>query len=307
MSTISLDEARTSSRVASLLVVALLALLCACGSEGKRDRVDAGSDAGPLGTPDDCITDVSAGDHTFTCGGLTFLVMVDEQCTRSQCGLIFDVHGGTMSGKQMRDNTQLHELAPPKGYLVVHPSATAEKTGGSWTTMHYPIVADFMMRTIAAFQVDPKRVHMTGFSQGSMMTFWFLCNHGELLASAAPVAFAGGDCIDAAWEPRVPLLYMNGIKDTAATIASSRAMIERLSSELELGEGEETANDGHYTRTHYTDGAGMELDYIEHDYGGQPVLDGHCLPGGIDISGAANNFGSQRHHLQRRRHQAALG
>jgi hypothetical protein len=36
----------------------------------------------------------------------------------------------------------------------------------------------------------------------------------------------------------------------------------------------------------------MVLDYIEHDYGGQPVLDGHCIPGGVDISGTGmNNFG----------------
>src|SRR5262252_782764 len=39
--------------------------------------------------PDDCITDISAGDHTFGCSGLTFLVMVDDLCTKYACGLIF--------------------------------------------------------------------------------------------------------------------------------------------------------------------------------------------------------------------------
>jgi hypothetical protein len=35
----------------------------------------------------------------------------------------------------------------------------------------------------------------------------------------------------------------------------------------------------------------MLLDSIEHDYGGQAVLDGHCIPGGTDVSGSPNNFG----------------
>lgn len=34
----------------------------------------------------------------------------------------------------------------------------------------------------------------------------------------------------------------------------------------------------------------MVLEYIEHDYGGQAVLEGHCIPGGTDIEGSANNL-----------------
>ncbi|MDD9940959.1 MAG: hypothetical protein OXU20_07985, partial [Myxococcales bacterium] len=82
----------------------------------------------PPPVADDCITDVSAGDHTFTCSDVTFLVKVDPMCTEHACGLIFDIHGGTMSGAQMRDNTHLDELAPPEGFLVVHPSATPANT-----------------------------------------------------------------------------------------------------------------------------------------------------------------------------------
>jgi hypothetical protein len=55
------------------------------------------------------------------------MVMVDEKCTQFACGLIFDVHGAAMSGDIMRQDTHLHELAPSKGYITVHPSAS----GGS--------------------------------------------------------------------------------------------------------------------------------------------------------------------------------
>ena len=250
----------------------------------------------PIAAPvaDDCITDVSTGDHTFSCSGLTFLVMVDDMCTKYACGLIFDVHGATMSGKQMRDNTHLQELAPPHGYLVVHPSATSANTGGTWDlTNDPPKVADFMTRMIKAFYVDTTRVHVTGFSQGGAMTWWFLCNQNDLLASAGPVAGALNTtpCMDKNWNPRVPILNMNGIKDQASTITSSRTLLTNVVNVLSLTGGDQIDGDGHWTRARWVGDGGMLLDSIEHDYGGQAVLDGHCIPGGTDISGSPNNFG----------------
>lgn len=281
--------------------------------DGQPDDGDSATmvDVEPIATEpidppvaDDCITDVSAGDHTFTCDGVTFLVMVDPICTERACGLIFDIHGGTMSGAQMRDNTHLHELAPPHGYLVVHPSATPNNTGGTWDfEAHAPILGDFMERMIAAFHINPDRVHVTGFSQGSAMTFWFLCHKNDLLASTAPIsgqsasqitAPDGGNCIESIgpdWSPRVPILFMSGTLDTALVIEDSRARIDGLVERLELNEGEEVDGDDAFRRTRYEDGAGMVLDYLEHDYGGQAVLDGHCIPGGDDLEGGDNNFG----------------
>jgi hypothetical protein len=61
---------------------------------------------------------------------------------------------------------------------------------------------------------------------------------------------------------------------------------------LSLTGGMQIAGDGHYTWKRWTGPMNMELEYIEHDYGGQPVLGGHCIPGGIDVpEGGPNNFG----------------
>jgi predicted esterase len=250
----------------------------------------------PIDPPvaDDCIKDVSPGDHAFTCSGLTFLTMVDPMCTKYACGVIFDIHGATMSGAQMRDNTLLYKIAPSKGYIVVNPSATASNTGGTWDlTNDPPKVADFLTRTIKAYHVDPDRVHVGGFSQGSIMTFWLLCNHHDIIASAAPVSGATDvTCItDASFKPRVPIFYENGINDRASMIDSARTMVDDLVKQLSLMGGMQIAGDGHYTRKHWTGDGGMEFDYIEHDYGGQAVLDGHCIPGGVDKPGTGtNNF-----------------
>jgi hypothetical protein len=247
----------------------------------------------PAPVPDDCITKVSAGDHVFTCSGVTFLVKIDEQCTKTACGLIFDVHGGTMGGLQMRDNTKLHELAPQHGYIVVHPSATPENTGGSWDlTADPPKIVDFFQRMAKAFHTDAKRHHVTGFSQGSAVTFYFLCKHSNLLASAAPISGNSADttCINSMWQPRVPFLFMSGTKDTALTIETSNMRIETMISQLGLMGGTQIEGDGHYTRKRWTGAGGMELDYLVHDYGGQFALDGHCIPGGTDIPGGPNSL-----------------
>lgn len=289
-------EARLCVRVT--IALSLMGLAAAgCDGDSEPDQTPGGSVATtPIEPPvaDDCITDVSAGDHTFTCDGITYLVLVDEQCTRLACGLIFDVHGATMSGLQERDNTLLHLSAPQAGFVYVNPSATPNNTGGTWNlTNDPPKVAQFFMRTMSVFHINPKRAHITGFSQGGATTFYFLQHHNDILASAAPVAGALSQptWADGSWQPRVPMLIMNGISDTASTIDASRMMVDTIVTGLGLAGGDEIEGDGHYAWKRWTGAGDMVLEYIEHDYGGQAVLDGHCIPGGIDIDGAANNFG----------------
>jgi pimeloyl-ACP methyl ester carboxylesterase len=247
--------------------------------------------------PDQCITDVTAGDHRFSCGDITYLVMVDEICTRLACGLIFDIHGANMSAAIMRDNTELHELAPSRGYLVVHPSASPDGPG-TWSFAESPpAMKDFMTRMIDAFDVDESRIHVTGFSMGAAMTFAFLCNYNDMLASAAVVTGSSADqvmtpdgsrkCIDALdeqWLPRVPILFLNGIHDPALTEAAAQARTDGIVSRLQLSGGEIIAGDEHYTRRHWAGSGGMAFDFIEHDYAAAGRLAGHCMPGGRNVN-----------------------
>jgi poly(3-hydroxybutyrate) depolymerase len=275
----------------------------ACGDASSDATSDGGAAPSvtsvavtPIDPPvaDDCITDVGPGDHTFQCDGLTYLVLVDEQCTKRACGLIFDVHGATMSGLQQRDNTLLHLTAPKAGFIYVNPSATSANTGGTWNlTNDPPKVSAVLDRVVKAFHVNPKRIHVTGFSQGGATTFWFLEHRNEVLASAAPVAGALNQptWATADWKPQVPMLIMNGTSDAASQIANSRMLVDTIVGGLALTGGSEIEGDGHYSWKEWTGTNGMVVDSIEHDYGGQAVLAGHCIPGGTDIAGAPNNFG----------------
>jgi predicted esterase len=301
----------------SLRCLALLCLGAACGDSAPPDS-DSNSEEWPepssgqphesftsiavdalAGPPkaDDCITDVSAGEHKFSCDGIIYLALVHPQCLKKACGLIFDVHGATMSGLQQRDNTLLHEIAPQAGFIYVNPSKVDANTGGTWNLFDEPTdpskIALVLEKVIKAYQVNPKRVHVTGFSQGGLTTLDIVSKKNALVASAAPVAGAleQPEWATADWQPRVPMLIMNGATDSASQISDSDAMVEAFVTGLSLTGGEQIAGDAGYTWKKWTGAGGMDLEYIVHSYGGQAVLAGHCIPGGIDIQGAPNNFG----------------
>jgi poly(3-hydroxybutyrate) depolymerase len=249
----------------------------------------------PPGIPaaaDGCITDVSPGDHAYSCDGLTYLVVVDPKCVSGSCGLIFDVHADLMSATQMRDSTLLHQSAPALGYLVVHPSPTAATIAGTWDdAQHYPRVLEFMMRIQRAFHVDPQRIHVTGFGHGADMAQWFMCHHSALVASAAALSNTrpAADCFVASWQPRVPYLYMHGTLDAVTPIAEARAMQTALVAQLHLVGEAPIEGDALYTRQRWRDSAGMELEWIEHQYM-RATLGGYCIPGGNDALGGINGF-----------------
>jgi pimeloyl-ACP methyl ester carboxylesterase len=194
----------------------------------------------------------------------------------------------------MRDSSQLAHLAPRRGYIVINPSATDLYTGASWDmTNDPPKLASFLDRAINAFHVDARRVHVGGFSQGAVMTWWFLCNHHDALASVAPIAgTADVACLDDGWKPRVPIFYWAGRTDGSVPIDSSRRTINAIVAQLTLTGGMQIAGDTAYARKHWEGAADMALDYVEHDYAGQILVDGHCVPGGFDTpTFGANNFG----------------
>jgi len=266
----------------------------ACGDGGDADAADGGgvddgplaadSDPTPVATDDDCITDGSAGDHVFSCDGVEFNVVVDAACLETSCGVIVDVHGMTMTGPQMRLNTELDQLGPAQGYIVVHPNAPTQSPLPSWSAGDYPAVRDFIDRVLDVYDGDATRVHVTGFSQGGSMTWWFICNHPELLASAAPAAALGG-CGDGAAMPELPILYMNGKQDPGQDVDQAGMMMQGLADDFGLQGPEVVGGETDlWERTRWGQGD-SELSFLWHDFTVATPSGGHCIPGGTDTEG----------------------
>jgi poly(3-hydroxybutyrate) depolymerase len=163
-----------------------------------------------------CIEDVSANErHEYQCDGVQFKVLLTQACIDAPCGLIFDVHGWLSNPDEQEGRTTLARAALDRGgYIVVQPGELSEPS--SWDgEIHYDIVHDFLLQASDAFDVDTDRVHFTGFSQGGWMTWHFICEHSDIIASAAPVAAPGGLCfLDGAGpERKVPTFLTSGTND----------------------------------------------------------------------------------------------
>ncbi len=281
--------------------------LCACsgstgiGADAAADaaadaetRPDASGDAvvaqdgGGL-VPSGCITDVSAGDHQFTCDGFVYDVSVPPACTSGGCGLILDVHGATMSGQMEDDNTKMRALGAQNGFVVVQPNANPAPPLSSWNpSTDDDKVFAFLQLAQTTYAIDGKRVHMTGFSQGGMMTFRFLCKHADVFASRAPAAGTGCGVTSGDTPSReLPVLYMHGTKDAIVSFQSFAVpQRDAVISGWQTDTGTVIASDASYTRTRYLTPSGVPFEFIQHDYAAAtPILGGHCYPGSTDPGG----------------------
>lgn len=261
--------------------------------------VDAGTTA-----PAGCVTSVDAGHHVFPCEGIDYDVEVSAACARGGCGVILDVHGYSMSADLQDKSTGLRALGAGAGYVVVQPTAPFVGLARGWLPgVDDPKLWRFLGDVRRALRIDPRRVHVTGFSQGGAMTWRLLCAHGDELASVAPAAAADGqtpsvglfvyalDCdFSAAERParEVPVLQAHGTLDTLVAYAKGTQQRDAALSAWALGSPAVVASGSDFTRTRYTNARGLEYEFVSHDavVGTQfapVVLGGHCLPGGADL------------------------
>lgn len=262
----------------------------------RPSGLDAPADADPpfaAPAPVGCVSDVSAGKHDFACNGIRHLVSVPDACLAHACGLVVDVHGGTMDAAMEDHNTDMAALGTKAGYLVVQPSAF----GNNWNPgVDDDKIAGFMQDMFAAFHVDRDRVHMMGFSQGGFMTWRFVCKHADWFASVSPggagttvplspagCAFSGAEMPGA----EVSILHLAGTKDAFVPIASQQQQRDTVvaawsmpAPNLEEGPG--------FRRSRYASPAGTVYEYLEHDYETDAAffvaIKGHCYPGSTDYA-----------------------
>ena len=248
----------------------------------------AKSDTGGDATSAGCITDTSAGTRVFTCDGFNYDVTIPPACTTTKCGLVLDVHGATMSGKMEDNNTNMRALGATYGYVIVQPNANPAPPSSSWNPgADDDKVFAFLQLAITTLNVDAKRVHMTGFSQGGMMSSRFLCKHADAFASIAPAAgtgcsFSGSD------KPSVeiPVLYMHGTTDALVAFSAGTAQRDALIAAWKMTGETVVASDAKFKHSRWTNAAGTTFEFISHDYQASSfVLKGHCYPGSKDLKG----------------------
>lgn len=158
--------------------------------------------------------------------------------------LILALHGGggdkegadplTCEGGDEASATCLGQVAAREGFIVAFPDGTANALGfrtwnqgsagdGSLQCPHacaegiddVAYVEALLADIAAVTAIDPRRIYVTGFSNGAAMSHRLACELGERLAAVAPVGGANQFAAAASCDPDrpVPILAIHGRDD----------------------------------------------------------------------------------------------
>ena len=285
--------------------IAILAVLAACGGSPAGDDGMKAIDATPP-IAAGCITDVSPGDHTFTCEGLLVDVSIPPACMKPGCGLITEIHGDTGNGALMDANTNLKALGKQRGFVVVAPTGPPWPggPGSTWHPSDDETVITILKKVAEVFRTDPKKNHVTGFSRGGFVTWRLLCKHADLFASVAPgtAGSSAGTSIgftcngvnevscpfdstpDGKPSVEVPTIFLMGRTDTPVPIGCTSRIREQLIAAWGLTTKTVVDGDAKYTHTRWSNAKGTVFETFEHSYetvspGPWDTAKGHCFPG----------------------------
>ena len=141
--------------------------------------------------------------------------------------LVIVLHGNTQTGDDMATRTSWPAVARREGFGVVFPDglnrAWADLRPDTKRAGRTPpkgtddvgFVVRLIGKYVADGTADPKRIYVTGVSNGGAMTMTMICARADLFAAAASVIINLTDESATACHPSrpVPMLMMNGTAD----------------------------------------------------------------------------------------------
>ncbi|WP_245283827.1 PHB depolymerase family esterase [Bradyrhizobium sp. Cp5.3] len=141
--------------------------------------------------------------------------------------LVIVLHGKTQRGADMITRTAWPQVAKRNGFAVVFPDGLNNAWADARTevgragrgppagTDDVAFIAKIVEKLVADGTADPKRVYVTGVSNGGAMTMTLICARADLFAAGASVIMNLTDEAAAACHPSrpLPMLLMNGTAD----------------------------------------------------------------------------------------------
>ena len=240
---------------------------------------------GPESVLRECVASLVPGLSAVPCEGVVYDLGIPEECFSTPCGLIVDFHPSSLTGEQTDAYTNMKALGNAAGYVVVQPNSS----GGAIAAGRDRIFLDAL---IAALDIDASRVHVGGASQGGFQTWHFVCDHADLIASAAPHASGAGmirgeSCdFDENRSPaqQVDILMLHGRRDSTVQFSRGVNQLELVIRSWDMTASEILADEPDYRWTRWTNEQGTVLEFVEFDWT-TPTGQGHCYPGGVGSGG----------------------
>ena len=165
--------------------------------------------------------------NTIDVGGRTRSYFVHRPPTyngKTALPLVLVLHGGTQSAASAERMSGMSDEADKENFLVAYPSGTGRlKNVPTWNSgnccgyaleNHVDDVA-FLRALISKLEhdyaVDPKRIYVTGISNGAMMSYRAACELSDKIAAIAPVE--GAQNVPCKPSSPVSLIVFHGTAD----------------------------------------------------------------------------------------------
>lgn len=151
--------------------------------------------------------------------------------------LVLALHGGRGTGEKMERNTGFDPLADREGFIVVYPDGINHHWNDGRADRRHEDVRDvddvgfisaLIDHLIEGYEVDPKRVYVTGVSNGGILARRLGAELSEKIAAIAPVAAA----IPVSGNTKEPLAPRSGEQEPVSV-----AMINGIEDRLVRWEG----------------------------------------------------------------------
>lgn len=143
-----------------------------------------------------CGLTSTGGTITRTIGDRSYLLNVPAGlAAATEVPLLLSLHGFGSTGSQDEAFTGWTPFAAAEGFIVAYPQARPSEYGGAWDpyTADSPDVTflrDVVADISATWCVDPRRVHVDGWSNGAVMSQRVACSAADTFASAS--SYGGG-------------------------------------------------------------------------------------------------------------------
>lgn len=159
---------------------------------------------------------------------LDYLIALPKEydAEREAVPLLLFLHGAGERGKDL-DKVKMH--GPPKiveagrdfGAIVVSPQCPKD----SWWTYETDALIALLDKVERDYNVDQKRIYITGLSMGGYGTFALAARQPERFAAVVPIC-GGGVYFDARRLAQMPTWAFHGEADRVVPVEESKRMIE---------------------------------------------------------------------------------
>jgi polyhydroxybutyrate depolymerase len=217
----------------AFLLVALSMGLLSCEGGGAIAGGGGGGGVSDGGVP--CGTQPGTNCYSLTVKGVarTYSLHVPSTFQKNTGALVIVLHGSEGSGLTVEKNTGFSTLADQVGFAVAYPDGLVDPSSGrtDWAYFFNDFTDDvgFLRQLINTLQTnvgaDPKRIYVTGFSAGALMSHRLGVQASDLVAAIGAVegtlfSSATSQTVPSALGP-VSVIVLHGDQDTTVRYCGS--------------------------------------------------------------------------------------